>query len=141
MALKIYPDEGISNPYSQDGTASNAFRQAFDGQTGQVRETRLYLRNDDITKIYTGINISSISLSGRNIINGTDGYSWKLSSGDTQPTYDGWRALSDGNSISMDAISDTTTYLPFWIRIEIPKGAPIETLSGATLRITANEGV
>lgn len=141
MALKIYPDEGISSPYSQDGTASNAFRQAFDGKTGQVRETKLYVRNDDATKNYTGIVVSSVSLSGRNIIDGTDGYSWKLSAGNTQPTYDGWRAVSNGNSISLDSISDTTTYLPFWLRIEVPKGAPVETLNGATLRVTASEGV
>lgn len=141
MALRIYPDEGISAPYSQDGTMTNAFRQAFDGRTGQIRETRLYLRNDDALKNYTGIVISSVNLSGRNIADGTDGYSFKLSAGDTQPTSDGWRAISDGNSISMDSLSDTTTYLPFWLRVEIPKGAPVETVSGSTLRIVASEGV
>lgn len=141
MALKIYPDEGLSSPYSQDGTANNAFRQAFDGKTGQVKETKLYLRNDDASKNYTGIFISSISLSGRNIVDGTDGYSWKLKSGNTQPTYDDWRSISAGNSISMGSISDTTTYLPFWLRIEVPKGAPVETVSGATLKVVASEGV
>lgn len=140
MALKIYPDEGISSAYSQDGAMTNTFRQAFDGKTGQVRETRLYLRNDDATKIYTGIVISSVSVSGRNIIDGTDGYSWKLSAGDTQPTADGWRAVSEGNSISMSAISDTTTYLPFWLRIEVPRGAPVETIDGVVLNIVASEG-
>jgi hypothetical protein len=140
MALKIYPDEGISDSYSQDGAMTNSFRQAFDGRTGQTRETKLYIRNDNASNTYTGITITPVSLSGRNIVDGTDGYSWKLSAGDTQPTFDGWRAVTEGSAISMGAIDDTTTYLPFWVRIEVPRGAPVETIEGVVLRVAASEG-
>ncbi|RKZ06474.1 hypothetical protein DRQ25_13850, partial [Candidatus Fermentibacteria bacterium] len=126
MALKIYPDEGISSSYSQDGGLSNAFRQAFDGRSGTIREVRLYLRNDDVLYTYAQITIQPVVLSGRNIIDGTDGYSWKLSAGDTQPISDEWRGITAGASISMSDISDITTYSPFWVRIEVPRGAPVE---------------
>jgi hypothetical protein len=140
MALKIYPDEGISDPYSQAGVMTNAFRQAFDGRTETTRETKLYLRNDDAAKVYTGITIQPVSTSGRNVVDGTDSYGIKLNAGDTQPTADEWRSVSFGASISMSSILDISTYSPFWVRIEVPRGAPAESHEGLVFRVSAEEG-
>jgi len=137
MALIIYPAATPDNPYSQDGTMTNPVREAFDGRNGGTSETKRYLRNDSALYGYSTIVISLVDSEGRNIVDGTDGYGWKLSSGDTQPTADQWEAITYGDSISMSDIPDTSTYLPFWVLIEIPRGAPVESFDDVTIRVSA----
>jgi len=139
MALKIYPDAIGSSPYSQ-GSMLNSFREAFDGRVGEVKEVKLYLRNDDNTKTYSTVQLSVInSLGGRDLADGTDGYSCKLRAGEIQPSYDEWRSIDHANIITMSDILDIVTYLPFWVRIEIPKGAPVGSHENMVFRVTANE--
>jgi hypothetical protein len=137
MALVIYPTASSDNPYSQDGAMTNPIREAFDGRNGGTSETKYYLRNNNILYSYSTIVISLVDSEGRNIVGGVDGYGWKLSSGDTQPTADEWEAITYGASISMSDISDTSTYLPFWVLIEIPRGAPVESHDDVTVRVSA----
>jgi len=138
MALKIYDSAG-GTAYSQSGDMTNPFRQSFDGRTGQIRETQLFIRNDDAAKTYTSVTIQPVSVSGRNIVDGTNGYSWKLKLTDTQPTDDEWTAVTAGASMSVGSIEDNTTYTSFWVRREIPRGAPVESVEGVVYRISGTE--
>jgi len=139
MALKIYPEALPSNSFSQEGDMSNPLREAFDGSIGGTKETKYYLRNDDSLYNYSGITMTPLETQGRSITDGTDGYGWKLRVGDTQPTQDEWDLLSYGNTITFDDISDIATYLPFWIKIDIPRGAVIESHEDVILRVNATE--
>lgn len=144
MALKIYESASPGSAYSTDSSYSAPLSLSFDGINGGYKYVKLYLRNDDPTYYYTGITIQPVMLSGTSIIDGTNGWSWKLKAGDTQPLEAEWDLLTDANSISMADLGssgtpDTNTYLPFWLRIEIPAGAEIKAYQNVTLRKTANE--
>jgi len=145
VALKIYPAASPDDPYSQSGTMTNPMRHGFDGRVGRVVETKYYLRNDSALAFsYTSIVIDPIDESGMNITD-SNGFSWKLSEGDTQPTSAEWDVVTDGDAISMSdllataGVGDTSTYLPFWLRIEVPRGASVASYNDVILRITATE--
>jgi hypothetical protein len=140
MALKIYPAASPDNPFSQDGVMTNPIREAFDGRLGEIREVEYWVASDN-TNTYTSITLSPVSTGGRNILAGTDGYSWKLKAGDTQPTADEWRSITSGNSISLDDISSSGDFRPFWIRMEVPRGASVESFEDLVLRISATETI
>lgn len=139
MTLKFYPEPSSSNPFSINGNISNPVRHSFNGRAGGVVEVRYYLRNDDNTKTYTSITIVPVDPSGRNIVNGTDGYSWKMKAGDTKPTAQEWATTSAANTVSMSNLTDIQTYLPFWVRIEVPAGAPVESFEDVYFLISATE--
>jgi len=136
MALYIYETADPSNPYSQDGSMTNPLRQAFDGRTGGVEEKKLYLRNNSASVSYSGVQIQPVDTGGRQITDGTDGYSWKLKEGNEQPTADEWELIEAGSAITMSGLTDTATYLPFWSRAEVPRDAEVESHDQAVLRIT-----
>jgi len=149
MGLKIYPDATPDSPYSQDGDMTEPLRQAFDGRRGQTVEQRCYLRNDDALYLYSGIQIQPIDQTGKDIVGGTDGFSWKLNAGNDQPIDDEWEVITAGRAISMSNLgtwtpahlraADTSTYLPFWLRIEIPRGAKVASYNDVILRVVAAE--
>ena len=139
MALYIYESTGDpASAFSTEGNMSNPIRFALDGRSGGSQEQRYWLRNDNGAKTYTDIQIHPVSLGGRNIVDGIDGYSWKLRVGNTQPTASEWSAITAGVAIDFDDISDTD-YHAFWLKIEIPAGAEVTSYDQATLRITATE--
>jgi hypothetical protein len=110
-------------------------RLGFDGREGGVSEVRRYVRNNDAAYTYSGIQVQPVDQSGRDITDGTNGFSWKLSEGNTQPSSDEWSAITAGAAISLSNITDTSTYLPFWLRIEIPRGATVHSYDDVILRI------
>jgi hypothetical protein len=139
--LKIYTQANTGYDLSQDGTFTNPLQLAINGRVGGVIERKFYVRNDKETSGYSSISLLPVDGSGRNIIDGTDGYSWKLRVGDTQPTFDEWTSISPGNTITFEDIdtTDISTYLPFWLRVEIPMGATVESFNDVILRLTATE--
>lgn len=145
MALSIYQTASPSTNFSEDGTFANPIQQAFDGVTGGVIETKYYVRNNDDSFFYTVILVQPIVVSGTDIVTGPDdGYNWKLIVGDTQPLQAQWDLVTAGSSISLADIGsagngDTTTFLPFWIRIEVPIGAPVTSFEGIQLQTTSTE--
>jgi hypothetical protein len=140
MALKIYEDADPGAAFSDDDTFSNPIAHAFDGTTGGVVERRFYVRNDDIGKTYTGVTVQPID-GGDNLVDGSNGFSWKLAVGDTQPLEAQWDLVTAGDSISLSDITDTTTYVPFWVRIEVPQGAEIQSFQTVNLRTQATESI
>jgi hypothetical protein len=140
--LKIYTSAVESAALSQEGTFTTPFATTIDGRTGGSSESRLYVRNDDVLYTYSGIQVTAVDTEGGSVVDGSNGYSWKLSAGDTQPTVDEWSAITAGNTIELGylgttAASDTSTYLPFWIQQLIPRNAPVATYTDVDLVIEA----
>lgn len=139
MSIYIYPEALPDNPYSQGGNMTNPLREAFDGKSDSVREIKRYVRNSNSSYQYSGIQLRPVSTGGRNIVDGTDGYGWKLSAGDTQPSYAEWQTIDYGNTITFSGLYNIATYLPFWIRMEVPAGAEVRSHEDVVFRITATQ--
>lgn len=145
MGLAVYNDTVPGAKLSQDGAFTNALRNSLDGRGGGSSETLLYIRNDDAAFYYTGISIQPVDINGGvSILDGTSGYYWKLIATSSQPTLADWNLVTGGSFISLANLGafgspDTSTYLPVWVRIEIPKNAPIKTYTDIALNITATQ--
>lgn len=144
MGLLIYSDANPSTAFSSESTFTNPLLAAFNGVTGNTKSVRYYVRNDESDKSYSSISLQPVLLEGTNIINGTDGFGWKLYAGDTQPLEEQWSLVSYANSIVIPDIgsailADVNTYEPFWLRISVPAGASIQSYSDVKLRISYTE--
>lgn len=139
MSLEIYETIG-GTPISSDGDFTNALLFNFDGRTGGIVEKKLYLRNTNGSFSYSSISIASQQApSSIDLINetGSSQFSFKMNAGDTRPTSDQWLTVTSNNSISMSNISDTSTYLPFWVRYEVPSQLSVKSYTQVSLSITA----
>ena len=139
--LKVYTSADPSAALSYDGEFGNPLAITFDGVNGGTIERKLYLRNDNITKQYQNITIQPYDNPGveQQITNGSNGYIWLLSAGDQRPLVEQWDLITPASVINLDDISDTTTYLPFWLRITVPAGVPATSFRSASLAITCDE--
>jgi hypothetical protein len=140
MALGIYAEADPGSAFSSEGTFDNPITTAFDGTSGGVVERRYYVRNDAPTLQYSDIAVSPVD-GGDNLVDGSAGYSWKLIVGDQRPLEEQWSLKTAGEEIDLSDITDTTTYLPFWVRIEVPRGAPVESFQSVSLQIEATESI
>lgn len=123
---------------------TNPIRHSFDGRVGGVLEKRYFLRNDDANTAFSGIQLYPVDLGGDHLTDGTNGFAWKLKAGDQQPLDQEWATIAPANTIMFSGIGDGTiggdisTYLPFWLRIEVPKGANVSSYDDVVLRTTAS---
>ena len=148
MGLKIYESVDPDSAFSTEGSFDNPMDHSFNGALGEVVEAKYYLRNDDATKFYSSITIQPDD-GGDNIVSGsgdTAGFSWKLIAGNSKPLEEQWDLQTAGATISMSNVGsvgagDTSTYLPFWIRIEIPTNAQIASYQDVSLQIDCTEGL
>lgn len=141
MGLKIYESVDPSTDFSIEGANTNPVRHTFDGRVGGVIEHRYYVRNDDNTIQCNNIEVTLEDNEGRDIIHGTDGYVWKLKAGDTQPLDEEWRTINVASGIALNNLTDTTTYLPFWLRIEVPANAEVESFDDVKILLTCDENL
>lgn len=140
MGIKIYKEANPDSEFSVAGEMTNPIRHTFDGRVGGVIEARYYVRNDDSDLIYSGIEVTPVDTNpDRNIVDGTDGYSWKLKSGDTQPLDEEWEIIDEGDTIEVGNLNDVNTYLPFWVRIEVPRNAEVESFDDVVLELSFDE--
>jgi hypothetical protein len=142
MALAIYyATDGVSK-FSQDGAFTNPLQEVIDGRTGGSVERLLYIRNDNSLFSYLDIKLVPEDTDGVSIVDGSLGFAWKLSAGDAQPTDEAWGIITAGEEIELAdlgtvSVSDTSTYLPFWLRIEAPRNVSVKTYVDVQLKITA----
>lgn len=146
MALNIYSDADISTVFSTDGEFTKPIVHSFDGTTGGVIIKNYYLHNNDDTKYYTSITISAYVESGTDITDGTNGFSWKLIDGVSQPISQEWGLVAHGNTLNMSDIGssgsgDNTTYYPFWLRIAVPSNLSPQAYDNIKLRISFTENI
>jgi hypothetical protein len=144
MSLGIYTAPDSSSLISQNNTFTNALLVAVNGRLGGVYQKRLYVRNDESDRSYSDIEVLVENPDDETLIDGTQNILWKLIPGDAQPADDDWMEVTTGNSISLDdigtdSVSDSTTYLPFWLYVKVPRNTSINTLTGVNLLINAIE--
>lgn len=141
MSLRIYDSvSGSSSPFSVGGVFTHPLLTSVDGRTGGVIEKLLYVRNTNELFQYEDISVVAEQSEGDiDLIGGTNGFSHKMKAGDTKPSSDEWLTIQAGNTISLEDISDIVTYLPFWIRIEVPRQVPVQRFRGVSLKIVATQ--
>lgn len=132
MGLSVYSSTG--ERFSEDGAQSKPITTTHKGNDGEVVELLLYLRNDDPFQWYSDITITSDDISSPDDTEGDRGTGWgiKFSAGVEQPTKSKWSTIKFGNTISMPVVGgigspDTTTFYPFWYRIQSPPGEDVKT--------------
>ena len=144
MSLEIYDGVGDENSFSVSRMYSNPLLVNFDGRIGGVIEKRLYIRNSDATYKYSSVTVepgldipSDYDILGES---GDSGFSFKVAEGDEKPDWDEWNTVQGGNSVSFSSdIEDTATYLPFWVRVEVPAQTPATQFSNVSLTIKATQ--
>lgn len=144
MALGIY---STPHPDAQFG-ALQPFTITFDGRIGGAQDRLVYIRNDDATRWYSSVTISAHDTEGFNLVDGSQaGFSWKLMSKDIPPTEEEWALVSPGNTVSFsgnlgsDTLGDIITFVPVWVRVEIPRGQAVSVFTDITLRVRATEAL
>jgi len=140
MALQIANNVESPIPYSSQQSFTNPLVLSCDGRVGAVLEYRLYLYNDSVSHSYADISIEIDQLDEEvDLTGGTQGFSLKLKAGDTNPSEEEWKTIAAANSIELPDISDTITFLPFWVRMEVPANVPVRKFRDITLSIVAME--
>lgn len=142
MALAIYSYSTSYTACDEYGTTPlvNPIKTTHDGVLGETRETKLYVRNDSASYWYKNISILPESQSGAI----PTGWIIKMRAGTTQPTEAEWDAISSNNTITLSNLgaagaADTTTYSPFWYRVEIPAGSSAQTRQVIALKLSYTE--
>jgi len=150
MALAIYREvsAGVYARYRrrETGDESLPIISTHDGVLGESVELRLFLRNDDPNRYYSSTYVEPVALSTpSDVIGIATGHGFKLKATTHQPTEGTWESTNYGNTISLGNIGevgsgDTSTYLPFWCRIECPAGAPADNIENVVLRVSGSGG-
>lgn len=148
MTVKIYTEANNSNSaLSLGGSFTNPFSLTFDGRTGGFKEVKLFLRNDSADYYYEDLQVSLQDLSDETITdNLADGYAWKLSAGDTKPTFNDWANIAPANTINLGTLgesgsADTSTYLPFWVFVQVPSNISIQAFTNVSFIISGQENL
>ena len=147
MALKVYASADPSTSFSEDSTFTNPISYSVDGVSGGTLTRKFYVRNNDLTKFYVDISIAAVVNSGLMITDGSvRSFYWKLFNSDTAPLESQWDLINANNTIELNDIgssgnADIATYLPFWLRINVPKNTEIQSFENVSLVITATETI
>ena len=147
MGLNVYELADPSTAFTDDGSFTNALSITADGIVGTALHRRYYVRNDDNALWYNNITVQAVVLEGDDIVTGaTEGFRWKLVVGNDEPLEEVWDLTSGGNQIELSDIGeagtgDITTFLPFWLRIEIPRSSPVKSYQNIGLRISGDENL
>jgi len=103
------------------------------GRESQETERKVYVRSDDAHS-YTGVTVGAYSTLGdadiNPILSGATGWGIKLLADaghtPTQAEWDAqsWASETEGH-ITLDDISDSDTYVPFWYKLVSPARASV----------------
>jgi hypothetical protein len=128
------------SPYSKYNTS--AIESNYDGELGGSTEQKLFVRADDEVLRYRNIKVRAESLAQPDDVIGTStGWGVKLKYGPVQPTEQQWEQIDYGNEIGIPQIgsigsADSDNYVPFWMRIDCPAGAPPQVKENIVLVIS-----
>ncbi len=146
MGLDLYREvsTGTYAIYGEDGANDGLLPivTTHDGVLGETVEIKLFVRNDDITEYYEDISVLPVSKTTPDeTIATANGHGVKLSYGGTQPTEAQWEAIDYGTAIDFADIGvagtgDTSTYLSFWYRVEVPAGSSADNKDNIVLRLS-----
>ncbi len=128
--LKLYKFDkelGTFTEYSYGDDITNLIRSVFNGQDGGTVVQQLYVRNDDPAYWYSQI-VLSFGPAEKVGTNNPRKFSYKLLSGEAEPTAAEWASVTSGvaldyrNATLRTRIADITdqAYYPLWLRIDVP---------------------
>ena len=147
MGLVAYEEVsvGVYTAYSIDGLQTNPLTTVHHGRNGDTFETQLYAgRESGDSSTYTNVRVKPDSLTldadiGSGSTPGTSGWGVKLmvDPGHT-PTESEWDATDYGTTIDLANISDDSK-LPFWFRIESPRGEDVKNKTNIALYLMYTE--
>jgi hypothetical protein len=143
LTLALYSNPGDTTSLSTDGT--NPFTVTFDGLRGGSISKKLFVRNDSLLSYFTDISVAINDTGATSVTDGTGGYSWKLFEGDYHPSLEAWALLAPATTITLSyglgttTKADTSTYLPFWLRIEIPADQRVQMIDQVYFTLAATE--
>lgn len=150
MSLRIYTEPIETGSISTfDDTEYKPVSFTFDIKKGGTLQRRLWIRNDDSKVYYKSIKLTAIDTNKiGSVVTGSlnrQDFAVKLITGDKKPLEADWRATSKGNTISLADLgkstrSDVVSYLPFWIRIEVPTNTQVDTVKTVHFKLTATAG-
>jgi hypothetical protein len=143
MGIGIYTSVDPDKVLSQNGDFLYPFSITFDGRVGGYRETKLFIRNDDSDYYYNDLTLSLLDENPESIIN-NGGYVWKLYYGDQKPTFNDWLNIPAATSIQIEDLgsegnSDISTYLPFWVFIQVPNNIDVQVFTKTKFVVSGNE--
>jgi hypothetical protein len=143
MAIYLYTEPGGTVPLSTDGT--NPFTITFDGLRGGSISKKLYVRNSETDRYYSDITVSINDTGVPSRSDGTDEFRWRLYEGEHHPPIETWETIVPGTAITLSnnigtyIKGDISTYLPFWVRVEIPPDRRVQVIDQIYLRLAATE--
>lgn len=127
-------------------SSQKPFTVTFDGRIGGALDKCIYIRNSNTARWYESITVKAVDTSGTSMVDGSqEGFFWKLIQKDIPPTDIEWDEVSSGNTLQLNtslgssSFADVSTYIPVWIRVQIPRGQDIQTITDIVLRIDAQE--
>jgi hypothetical protein len=118
--IKIYREPNISSV--ADLTDANALVSGHNRRRFLPEIRKLYLRNDNVLTWASNLVLQATS-TGLDIVNGTNGFGFKFSYGDLEPTDRVWQNTGYNAPILLNnigtAMAPDTSFKPFWMRIEV----------------------
>jgi hypothetical protein len=138
--------------YDENQTLINSSLHGYvDGVSGGVYEFQVFVRNADVTKYYTGVQLKYLvdgapdwfdpATSRINVRMHTP-----ISSGQTgtRPSAFDWKAIIPSDTVALPNIGNSSgassAYYPVWIRVFVPGGTAARNFTHG-LRIVATEAV
>lgn len=149
MSLFICEFDEDNNTYkkiSEDGLQSNPIHTTHDGTNGQIVEKKLFIKNENNQRYFTGISIQArpeekVKVGDLDYPEAYIGY--KLFFKENQPSKSEWASVLSGNKMHIENIGTTDTadlsYKPFWIQVSIPEGVRIGAIRDVYLELIAEE--
>jgi len=128
MTLDIYEEtsEGVYTAISVDGAFTNPFTTVHHSRSGDTIIHELFVRADN-SNSYSAIKVKADTTDGANDVGsgsspGSSGWGVKLwsSTSSREPTEEDWRKVNYGESCYVSNLASSSTYVPFWVRIESP---------------------
>jgi hypothetical protein len=146
MSLLVYEQTspGVYAAFSVGGTHTDPITTVHHGRNGDTFEEQLYLgRESGNTSTFTNVQIEAISAGVDDIGSGSNpgatGWGIKLMvDPGHDPTETEWDATNYGDAIDLADIS-TDAKLPFWLRIESPRGVSIQNKKNISLYLMFTE--
>jgi len=131
--LYLYTAETVTSTISTDDT--QPFVSSHNKKKFHPDVHRLYLRNDSTNEWYSNVQVIGTSTQGNDIYSGTGYFGLKFSVGPNRPTERMWNAIAynhpaEFQPIGTVAVADTSTFYPFWARVDVSPGSPVAFYQG-----------
>lgn len=145
MTLVVFQETepSVFEEISYDGDMSNPITTTHNGQLAETFEKKLYVgRPVGNVSTFTNISLQPVSSGTQDIDpDGDEPTGWGvkiMNDPGRTPTETDWAVVDYGDPIDITDIS-TDSKIPFWFRIESPRGISIQNKTNISLELTYTE--